>query len=190
MRSGMPAASRTSWFQVRSSFAVLYIPVIEMVEGSITQRPVRRFTICVLVCPNLAVASQTSGWFSRIHIMEQSEDPPETGRLQVSRRNFSSSTSWRRARACRWERPSKKRIAGPTAEPSSAMGVSPGVVMDRASTPTDRKCGSTSRQHWPRAHHHLSGSISARPPPYRSEEHTSELQSPMYLVCRLLLEKK
>src|SRR5436189_1797592 len=31
------------------------------------------------------------------------------------------------------------------------------------------------------------GTISAR---HRSEEHTSELQSPMYLVCRLLLEKK
>src|SRR5437762_8195859 len=30
-------------------------------------------------------------------------------------------------------------------------------------------------------HHILAG---------RSEEHTSELQSPMYLVCRLLLEKK
>src|SRR5437762_2361929 len=30
-------------------------------------------------------------------------------------------------------------------------------------------------------------SISAKS---RSEEHTSELQSPMYLVCRLLLEKK
>src|SRR5437762_4447259 len=29
-----------------------------------------------------------------------------------------------------------------------------------------------------------------RHPPERSEEHTSELQSPMYLVCRLLLEKK
>src|SRR5437763_13207529 len=28
------------------------------------------------------------------------------------------------------------------------------------------------------------------PPVVRSEEHTSELQSPMYLVCRLLLEKK
>src|SRR5437762_4704251 len=27
-------------------------------------------------------------------------------------------------------------------------------------------------------------------PQRRSEEHTSELQSPMYLVCRLLLEKK
>src|SRR5437762_14204301 len=29
-----------------------------------------------------------------------------------------------------------------------------------------------------------------RPVESRSEEHTSELQSPMYLVCRLLLEKK
>src|SRR5437879_7605930 len=28
------------------------------------------------------------------------------------------------------------------------------------------------------------------PATLRSEEHTSELQSPMYLVCRLLLEKK
>src|SRR5437763_11721295 len=33
--------------------------------------------------------------------------------------------------------------------------------------------------------HITSGSMFAR-----SEEHTSELQSPMYLVCRLLLEKK
>src|SRR5437762_6176136 len=30
----------------------------------------------------------------------------------------------------------------------------------------------------------------ALPASGRSEEHTSELQSPMYLVCRLLLEKK
>src|SRR5437762_4373392 len=30
----------------------------------------------------------------------------------------------------------------------------------------------------------------AQGPELRSEEHTSELQSPMYLVCRLLLEKK
>src|SRR5437763_9880745 len=30
----------------------------------------------------------------------------------------------------------------------------------------------------------------ATPFKMRSEEHTSELQSPMYLVCRLLLEKK
>src|SRR5437879_7707950 len=32
--------------------------------------------------------------------------------------------------------------------------------------------------------------IVGRKRPIRSEEHTSELQSPMYLVCRLLLEKK
>ena len=30
----------------------------------------------------------------------------------------------------------------------------------------------------------------ADPAPKRSEEHTSELQSQAYLVCRLLLEKK
>src|SRR5690348_17694673 len=30
----------------------------------------------------------------------------------------------------------------------------------------------------------------ARPDVPRSEEHTSELQSPVHLVCRLLLEKK
>src|SRR5437763_6341372 len=34
----------------------------------------------------------------------------------------------------------------------------------------------------------LSGVLNGPSP--RSEEHTSELQSPMYLVCRLLLEKK
>src|SRR5437762_9891143 len=33
-------------------------------------------------------------------------------------------------------------------------------------------------------------SVTALSPGPRSEEHTSELQSPMYLVCRLLLEKK
>src|SRR3712207_7253841 len=32
--------------------------------------------------------------------------------------------------------------------------------------------------------------IELHEPPYRSEEHTSELQSRQYLVCRLLLEKK
>src|SRR5256885_5075117 len=43
---------------------------------------------------------------------------------------------------------------------------------------------------------HMRRGGSARGPPlrrspvYRSEEHTSELQSPCNLVCRLLLEKK
>src|SRR5215210_9495563 len=35
-----------------------------------------------------------------------------------------------------------------------------------------------------------SGTAGRRGTRRRSEEHTSELQSPMYLVCRLLLEKK
>src|SRR5690348_18197216 len=32
--------------------------------------------------------------------------------------------------------------------------------------------------------------VVTNPSPKRSEEHTSELQSPVHLVCRLLLEKK
>src|SRR3712207_8537554 len=34
------------------------------------------------------------------------------------------------------------------------------------------------------------GQLDVRPADRRSEEHTSELQSRQYLVCRLLLEKK
>src|SRR5256885_16992048 len=37
---------------------------------------------------------------------------------------------------------------------------------------------------------HFDSSLSASLPGKRSEEHTSELQSPCNLVCRLLLEKK
>src|SRR4051794_41326020 len=36
----------------------------------------------------------------------------------------------------------------------------------------------------------LNSTVMARPTGGRSEEHTSELQSPVHLVCRLLLEKK
>src|SRR3712207_7928290 len=36
----------------------------------------------------------------------------------------------------------------------------------------------------------LAGAAGAADEPVRSEEHTSELQSRQYLVCRLLLEKK
>src|SRR5258708_16408792 len=36
----------------------------------------------------------------------------------------------------------------------------------------------------------LAGNFGGAPFKYRSEEHTSELQSPDHLVCRLLLEKK
>src|SRR3712207_7463684 len=43
-------------------------------------------------------------------------------------------------------------------------------------------CASASRR--------ITGHARAPRPPSRSEEHTSELQSRQYLVCRLLLEKK
>src|SRR5437762_11444220 len=43
---------------------------------------------------------------------------------------------------------------------------------------------------WPRSWRSLRLVRKRRPIFSRSEEHTSELQSPMYLVCRLLLEKK
>src|SRR2546429_2965496 len=43
----------------------------------------------------------------------------------------------------------------------------------------------------PRGHRRLRlGDRAARRPLRRSEEHTSELQSRLHLVCRLLLEKK
>src|SRR5437763_6625977 len=42
----------------------------------------------------------------------------------------------------------------------------------------------------PQCHVWYACKIHRHPPATRSEEHTSELQSPMYLVCRLLLEKK
>src|SRR5437762_11242693 len=46
------------------------------------------------------------------------------------------------------------------------------------------------RDKYGRDHCTRGGSFSDKELWVRSEEHTSELQSPMYLVCRLLLEKK
>src|SRR3712207_8057005 len=55
----------------------------------------------------------------------------------------------------------------------------------------------TSRRHRPAVPRNLGGDLGGRGSPgrtrpgrRRSEEHTSELQSRQYLVCRLLLEKK
>src|SRR3712207_8229262 len=53
-----------------------------------------------------------------------------------------------------------------------------------------RPCASTTspRSRWPRFERRPGDHL--RQLPRRSEEHTSELQSRQYLVCRLLLEKK
>src|SRR5438876_3237919 len=50
-----------------------------------------------------------------------------------------------------------------------------------------RPRGGPPRPHPPRDGDAGAGRVAAGP---RSEEHTSELQSPVHLVCRLLLEKK
>src|SRR5690348_17828083 len=64
-------------------------------------------------------------------------------------------------------------------------------VSVRAAMPWHRGCfPSTRSRRSPRAR---SPRSAPNPPPSaggRSEEHTSELQSPVHLVCRLLLEKK
>src|SRR3982751_7030642 len=54
--------------------------------------------------------------------------------------------------------------------------------------PTLFRSGASSR--WRRPRRSTSGPPTASSPTSRSEEHTSELQSRQYLVCRLLLEKK
>src|SRR3712207_7662726 len=66
------------------------------------------------------------------------------------------------------------------------------VVVEHAA----RRGAHTHRDHRARLGHlvvdlaHDRGHLLAHPAGHRSEEHTSELQSRQYLVCRLLLEKK
>src|SRR3712207_8735861 len=67
----------------------------------------------------------------------------------------------------------------PISASSSAASASP----SRTRAPTPPPCG-RARARWTAA----TGCLGPRPG--RSEEHTSELQSRQYLVCRLLLEKK
>src|SRR3712207_7694467 len=64
----------------------------------------------------------------------------------------------------------------------------------RARTSARTRPGSRGRSHSRsrgcRSWRDFLGDAAQAPPPRRSEEHTSELQSRQYLVCRLLLEKK
>src|SRR5437762_7450393 len=60
------------------------------------------------------------------------------------------------------------------------------VLQQRERTNTSPWPGFTYQQYTAIRDHNRAADLAA----YRSEEHTSELQSPMYLVCRLLLEKQ
>src|SRR5207244_8855100 len=62
---------------------------------------------------------------------------------------------------------------------SARSRASASAICTRWASCSCRRCGCASRHAW-------SGSACTT----RSEEHTSELQSPDHLVCRLLLEKK
>src|SRR3712207_7889891 len=83
-----------------------------------------------------------------------------------------------------------RRPASPiTCSCRRGSGGGPLCKSGRQMAPNDRRGGVSGREpgHQPARVHSLS------PPPgqvSRSEEHTSELQSRQYLVCRLLLEKK
>src|SRR2546426_2342950 len=72
----------------------------------------------------------------------------------------------------------------PGAVPDYGADVRQRVALDS----DDREIGGPERLHpVRRGHAHLERALGC---PDRSEEHTSELQSPCNLVCRLLLEKK
>src|SRR2546422_3144494 len=58
------------------------------------------------------------------------------------------------------------------------------------SRPIGVSTGRSSRKKYSRIHCRCAGFHSSRRGKTRSEEHTSELQSRLHLVCRLLLEKK
>src|SRR5438552_1165474 len=72
-------------------------------------------------------------------------------------------------------------------KPAAASGATEALVIPPAGTPANQgyklfmlNC----------AHCHGADARGDEGPDLRSEEHTSELQSPDHLVCRLLLEKK
>src|SRR3712207_8758258 len=74
--------------------------------------------------------------------------------------------------------PAKARMPTPSS-PSSQPATAPGIEFSTRSTAAEGT--------WRRMLTANSETENSRP---RSEEHTSELQSRQYLVCRLLLEKK
>src|SRR2546422_8112724 len=86
----------------------------------------------------------------------------------------------------------------PTSVACSRPGISERLTGDRDELPGVAPCTERQLEHAERAGPHLAvrrrrgpegpGAFTARA--HRSEEHTSELQSRLHLVCRLLLEKK
>src|SRR2546426_5244150 len=70
------------------------------------------------------------------------------------------------------------------------VGRSPAMTVIRARPSTTPFASTTFLAPWRRSSDAHGGSMRTTSRDERSEEHTSELQSPCNLVCRLLLEKK
>src|SRR3712207_6978585 len=86
--------------------------------------------------------------------------------------------------------PSSPLFPNPPLSQPPALPSPPLIPPARSSPPRPRRGG---RRTLPAPHGRPCPGRRARPRPdgaVRSEEHTSELQSRQYLVCRLLLEKK
>src|SRR5438445_7341615 len=91
-----------------------------------------------------------------------------------------------------WSRTSLFRTASMSISVCSATAIALAPPLLATGTPALR-AASTSTRSYPALSSWTSRSFGAarkNSPPIRSEEHTSELQSRQYLVCRLLLEKK
>src|SRR5699024_11786271 len=103
--------------------------------------------------------------------------------------------SWSDARLCLVSFPTRRSsdlgcIQGPLYRDTSTVTLMMfGPVV--TSSASQVCCARSARPAYPTVSSVLSPSASSpSPPPTRSEEHTSELQSRFDLVCRLLLEKK
>src|SRR2546422_9810517 len=102
------------------------------------------------------------------------------GSASVTLRHLERRSPWQLNAS--WERPSPSSACSHSPAPESAASLRPSRRFRSRSSPPLR--GSTSNTTWcPTGPCWPTSSM-------RSEEHTSELQSRLHLVCRLLLEKK
>src|SRR5205807_7054950 len=97
-----------------------------------------------------------------------------------------SSTAWRsRCRSCRHERP----VHAPRGPAPAPQPRDPGRDQQHRDADEIAVLGGAALHAAPE-HERWRGAVFGADRDQRSEEHTSELQSPCNLVCRLLLEKK
>src|SRR2546422_9995099 len=79
---------------------------------------------------------------------------------------------------------------GSAASPTPGIGIAGGGAAGRSGGVTPGRCGGFEKKPAGDGGRVVGVVSSAMAPSRRSEEHTSELQSRLHLVCRLLLEKK